>query len=156
MARHRYHVQLRWSDMDALRHVNNVQFLRFLEDARVQMLVEVGRRGLETELGVVVVRHEIDYRRPLLFRTAPVVVDTWVTKIGRTSYSVAYEVREEDADTVYAVAATTMVCVDLESGTPVPLDDGMRSALESFIDDGVVDGDARVAGIVADDPVARR
>ena len=33
MARHRYHVQLRWSDMDALRHVNNVQFLRFLEDS---------------------------------------------------------------------------------------------------------------------------
>lgn len=150
MARHRYHVQLRWSDMDALRHVNNVQFLRFLEDARVQMLVEVGRRGLETELGVVVVRHEIDYRRPLLFRAAPVVVDTWVTKIGRTSYSVAYEVREEDADIVYAVAATTMVCVDLESGVAVPLDDGMRSALESFSDDGLVDGDARVAGIVTE------
>ncbi len=66
MARHRYHVQLRWSDMDALRHVNNVQFLRFLEDARVQMMVEAGRRTLESELGVVVVRHEIDYRRPLL------------------------------------------------------------------------------------------
>jgi acyl-CoA thioester hydrolase len=155
VARHRYHVQLRWSDMDALRHVNNVQFLRFLEDARVQMLVEVGRRGLETELGAVVVRHEIDYRRPLLFRTAPVVVDTWVTRIGRTSYTVAYDVREEHADVVYAHAGTTMVCVDLESGVAVPLDDAMRTALETFYDDGIVDGDERVAGIVTE-PITRR
>jgi len=150
MARHRYHVQLRWSDMDALRHVNNVQFLRFLEDARVQMLVEVGRRSLENELDAVVVRHEIDYRKPLLFRSAPVVVDTWVTHIGRTSYTVTYDVREEDADVVYAHASTVVVMVDVDSGTPKPLDEQMRDALGLFVDDGLVDGDARVAEIVTD------
>lgn len=151
MARHRYRVQLRWSDMDALRHVNNVQFLRFLEDARVQMMVEAGRRTLESDLGVVVVRHEIDYRRPLLFRPEPVVVDTWVTRIGRTSYAVAYEIREEHGDVVYATAATVMVCVDLATGTPRPVDELMRTALEGFLDDGeIADGDAAVAGLVND------
>ncbi len=151
MARHRYHVQLRWSDMDALRHVNNVQFLRFLEDARVQMLIELGRRGLESELGAVVARHEIDYKRPLLFRTAPVVVDTWVTRIGRTSYSVAYDIREETGDIVYAHASTVIVVVDLESGAPRPLDEQMRTELARFLDDGALaDGDAAVAGKVTD------
>lgn len=151
MARHRYRVQLRWSDMDALRHVNNVQFLRFLEDARVQMMVEAGRRTLESDLGVVVVRHEIDYRRPLLFRPEPVVVDTWVTRIGRTSYAVAYEIREEHGDVVYATAATVMVCVDLVTGAPRPVDELMRAALEGFLDDGeIADGDAAVAGLVND------
>ena len=151
MPRHRYHVQLRWSDMDALRHVNNVQFLRFLEDARVQMMVEAGRRTLESELGVVVVRHEIDYRRPLLFRPEPVVVDTWVTHVGRTSYAVAYEVREAHDDVVYATASTVMVCVDLASGAPQPIDERMRGALEGFLDDGeIADGDAAVAGLVSD------
>ena len=151
MARHRYHVQLRWSDMDALRHVNNVQFLRFLEDARVQMLVEVGRRNLESELGAVVARHEIDYRRPLLFRAAPVVVDTWVTRIGRTSYTVSYEVREPDGDVVYATATTVMVMVDLPTGQARPIDARMRIALEQFLDDGALaDGDANVAGLVTE------
>ncbi|MFN8169214.1 MAG: thioesterase family protein [Candidatus Nanopelagicales bacterium] len=149
MARHRYRVQLRWSDMDALRHVNNVQFLRFLEDARVQMMVEAGRRGFESELHVVVVRHEIDYRRPLLFRTEPVVVDTWVTHVGRTSYAVAYEIREEHDDVVYATASTVMVCVDARDGRPQPLDEQLRTALEQFGDDGeIADGDASVAGLV--------
>ena len=156
MARHRYRVQLRWSDMDALRHVNNVQFLRFLEDARVQMMVEAGRRTLESELGVVVVRHEIDYRRPLLFRPEPVVVDTWVTRVGRTSYAVAYEIREPDDDVVYATASTVMVCVDLASGDPAPIDDRMRAALDSFLDDGEIsDGDAAVAGLVNDATMER-
>jgi acyl-CoA thioester hydrolase len=156
MARHRYRVQLRWSDMDALRHVNNVQFLRFLEDARVQMMVEAGRRTLESELGVVVVRHEIDYQRPLLFRPEPVVVDTWVTRIGRTSYAVAYEIREPDDDVVYATASTVMVCVDLASGDPAPIDDRMRAALDSFLDDGEIsDGDAAVAGLVNDATMER-
>jgi acyl-CoA thioester hydrolase len=151
MARHRYRVQLRWSDMDALRHVNNVQFLRFLEDARVQMMVEAGRRTLESDLGVVVVRHEIDYRRPLLFRPEPVVVDTWVTRIGRSSYAVAYEIREEHGDVVYATAATVMVCVELASGASRPIDESMRAALEGFLDDGeIADGDAAVAGLVND------
>ena len=35
MPRHRVLTPLRWSDMDAYGHVNNVQFLRLLEDARV-------------------------------------------------------------------------------------------------------------------------
>jgi acyl-CoA thioester hydrolase len=135
--------------MDALRHVNNVQFLRFLEDARVQMLIELGRRGLENDLGAVVARHEIDYRLPLLFRTEPVVVDTWVTRIGRTSYSVAYDIREPEADVVYAHASTVIVVIDLETGTPREVDHHMRVELAKFFDDGdVADGDAAVAGIV--------
>ena len=32
---YRVEVPLRWSDMDAYGHVNNVQYLRLLEDARV-------------------------------------------------------------------------------------------------------------------------
>jgi acyl-CoA thioester hydrolase len=149
MARHRYHVQLRWSDMDALRHVNNVQFLRFLEDARVQMLIEVGRRRLEKDLGAVVARHEIDYLRPLLFRPEPVVVDTWVTRIGRTSYTVAYDIREPEADVVYAHATTVVVLIDLTTGKARELDEQMRSELSRFLDDGAVsDGDASVAHLV--------
>ena len=57
-------VPLRWSDMDAYGHVNNVQFVRLLEDARVAMLVDWFPEGLEQlDRGIVVARHEIDYLR---------------------------------------------------------------------------------------------
>ena len=153
MARHVFLCPMRWSDMDAYGHVNNVVFVRYLEEARIDLLLTAagpaGRAMLDN--GVVVVRHEIDYLAPLLFRTEPVVVDTWVTHVGRTSYSVSYEVREGGDDTVYARAATVMVCVDLATGQPRPIDAEMRAALGQFVDDGAIaDGDARVADLVGD------
>ncbi|MFD8086272.1 acyl-CoA thioesterase, partial [Kitasatospora sp. NPDC059722] len=38
MARHIYACPLRWSDMDAFGHVNNVVFLRYLEEARIDFM----------------------------------------------------------------------------------------------------------------------
>lgn len=70
---YRVDVPLRWSDMDAYGHVNNVQFLRLLEDARVVAIREwfLGRPSMLDE-GIVVSRHAIEYRAPLTFRPAPV------------------------------------------------------------------------------------
>ena len=64
-------VPLRWSDMDAYGHVNNVQFLRLLEDARVTGFQDwFGRDKALLEEGVLVSRHEIEYIAPLTFRHA--------------------------------------------------------------------------------------
>ena len=96
MARHRSHVQLRWSDMDALRHVNNVQFLRFLEDARVADDGR-GRRGAASSTTCAsssyATRSTIGDRccsAPSRSSSTP-----GSTRVGRTSYALAYEVREE-------------------------------------------------------------
>ena len=55
-----------------------------------------------------------------------------------------------------ATAATVMVCVDLVTGAPRPVDELMRAALEGFLDDGEIsDGDAAVAGLVNDATMER-
>ncbi|MGH8826576.1 MAG: acyl-CoA thioesterase, partial [Jiangellaceae bacterium] len=87
MPRHVSYVPLRWADMDAFGHVNNVVYLRYLQEARVDMLfVHAPKHGAEQlASGVVVARHEIAYRAPLHFRAEPVRVDTWVTRVGNAS-----------------------------------------------------------------------
>jgi acyl-CoA thioester hydrolase len=137
MARHRYAVQLRWSDMDVQSHVNNVQYLRFLEDARIQMLVHLGRPGQMMETGQVTVRHEIDYVAPLLFRVTPILVDTWVERIGRTSYVLGYEILDHDG-TVFARARSVMVCFEPRSSSKADIDPHMRERLKGYFDDGDV------------------
>jgi acyl-CoA thioester hydrolase len=99
--------------MDAYGHVNNVAFLSYLEEARVDMLFVHARDSGAERLaeGVIVVRHEIDYRRPLAFRPEPVRIETWVTAITNSSFRLAYDVRDEE--TVYATAATTLAPFDL-------------------------------------------
>ena len=56
--RHRYECPLRWADLDLLGHVNNVVYVDYLQEARVDMLRTHAptRRADELAEGVVVVR----------------------------------------------------------------------------------------------------
>jgi acyl-CoA thioester hydrolase len=135
MARMRFPTPLRWSDMDAYGHVNNVVFLRLLEDARVMAFhghdSDDGGNLLDT--GVLVARHEIDYLAPLHWRPEPVAIDLWVTQVSGASFDMGYEVLDDDVDgrrVVYARAESTMVVYDLQAQRPRRLSDADRKRLE--------------------------
>ena len=129
----RVDVPLRWSDMDAYGHVNNVQFLRLLEDARVVGFREwIGQGPSILDGGVVVTRHAIEYRAPLTFRHAPVEVAMWVTGVSGAGFDLGYEVRDPASfgDTVYAVAETGLVLYDFAAARPRRLAPAERAALQ--------------------------
>jgi len=133
-------VPLRWSDMDAYGHVNNVQFLRLLEDARVIGFQEwFGQDRSLLNSGVVVARHEIEYLAPLDFRHAPISVDMWATKISGSSFTLAYEVRDPATfgSTLYARAETTLVPYDFSKASPRRLRPDERAVLEGVSGDSV-------------------
>ncbi len=138
--RYRVNVPLRWSDMDAYGHVNNVQFLRLLEDARVIGFEDwFGQDRSVLSEGVLVARHEIEYLAPLLFRVPPIVVEMWATTIGGAGFDLAYEVRDGRTateggatrdDTIYARAETTLVLYDFATSNPRRLDPSLRTVLQ--------------------------
>ncbi|MEE1785383.1 thioesterase family protein [Streptomyces sp. SP17BM10] len=144
MARHIYACPLRWSDMDAFGHVNNVVFLRYLEEARIDfMFTQAAAAGAgEFAGGSVVARHEIDYKRPLVHRPEPVTIETWVTKIGVASLTVAYEIKDTDEDgrdIVYVRASTVVVPYDLAEQRPRRISAVERQFLSRFTDEHGVD-----------------
>ena len=134
------HVSLRWSDMDAYAHINNVQFLRLLEDARVIAFRDWfdQDRSLLDE-GVLVSRHEIEYRRPLGFRHEPVEIQMWVSRVGGAGFDVAYIVTDPDAmgeagsRSVYAVAETELALYDFTSSSPRRMRPEERASLEEHV-----------------------
>ncbi|MEU1894389.1 acyl-CoA thioesterase [Streptomyces pristinaespiralis] len=137
MARHIYRCPLRWSDMDAFGHVNNVVFLRYLEEARIDFMFRLapGDGSPSFSGGSVVARHEIDYVRPLVHRHEPVFIESWVTKISAASLTIAYEVKEEDdPSTVYVRASTVVVPFNLESQRPRRISAEEKSFLEKYLD----------------------
>ncbi|MFC4049190.1 acyl-CoA thioesterase [Actinomadura syzygii] len=112
--RHVYEFNIRFGDIDSQGHVNNVKFLGYLEDARLEMFHgDPVRKGEKPVRGMVVSRHEIDYRLPLLPTVYPIRVETWVTEARAASFKLAYEVRDDD--NVYAEATSTMVAFDPET-----------------------------------------
>lgn len=133
-------VQLRWSDMDAFGHVNNVQFLRLLEIARISGLPQwFGDLQDAVHDGVMVARHEIEYDAPLEYRPEPVVVRMWVTRLGGSGFDVGYWIVDppEVGSTRYAVAATTMVLYDFAAARPRRMSPGEREALRAHLGEPV-------------------
>ncbi|MEV7284052.1 thioesterase family protein [Streptomyces sp. NPDC093252] len=128
--RHLYRCPLRWADMDAYGHVNNVVFLRYLEEARIDFLF---RPDKDFQQGSVVARHEIDYKRQLVHRHSPVDIELWVTQIRAASFTLTYEVK--DGDVLYVRASTVIVPYDFEAGRPRRITTEEREFLEGYRDD---------------------
>ncbi|MFC7997967.1 acyl-CoA thioesterase [Streptomyces rochei] len=127
--RHIYRCPLRWADMDAYGHVNNVVFLRYLEEARIDFLF---RPEKDFQQGSVVARHEIDYKRQLVHRHHPVDIELWVTEIRAAAFRLAYEVK--DGDEIYVRASTVIVPFDFEAQRPRRLTAEEREFLREYTD----------------------
>ncbi|MFE1071930.1 acyl-CoA thioesterase [Streptomyces sp. NPDC058783] len=127
--RHIYRCPLRWADMDAYGHVNNVVFLRYLEEARIDFLF---RPEKDFKQGSVVARHEIDYKRQLVHRHHPVDIELWVTEVRAASFTLTYEVK--DGDVVYVRASTVIVPFDFETQRPRRITADEREFLREYTD----------------------
>ena len=127
--RHLYRCPLRWADLDLLGHVNNVTYVDYLQEARVDMFRthSPGSRADDLAEGVVVVRHEVTYVSSLTFGSDPVSIECWVTEIRAASFTMAYEVFDEDAAgerTIYLRARTVLTPYVFATERPRRLHDG--------------------------------
>ena len=143
MARtHRYSVQIRWDDLDLFSHVNNVQYHAYLQEARVDLLFTHGEElgitgpGSMSE-GVVVAAASIDHLIPIEFPCAPVVVETWVSRIGGASFTLSYRMLDSaDENRVYARATSVLVPFDTTSHKSRRLTDTEREVLGGYLHEG--------------------
>jgi acyl-CoA thioester hydrolase len=128
--RHVYPVKVRFSDVDVYRHVNNVKYFEYFQEARIQYVMDLHRRG-ETWSDHVVARTDVDYRRPMLFRLEPYEVHSWVSDLGNRSFAISGEVRDPRADgEVLARCRVVMVAFDRETQRAADMAPDQRARLE--------------------------
>ena len=134
MPRQRVPVPMRWSDQDPFQHVNNSAFLTYLEQARVEIFFSDAKDEGVTTLseGVVVVRHEIDYKRPVIYSAQPLIVECWISQLRAASYRVDYLVY--DGDTLAVTANSLLATYDIQAARPRRITPEERSYLERFLD----------------------
>lgn len=136
-------VPLRWSDLDAQGHVNNAAIVDYLQEARVAFL----RSGPASDLldsGVVVVSHQVEYRRAIEYADAGVRVWLGVAGLGAARLTIAYDIFQEGE---LAVRARTLLCpFDFDAQRPMRIQpdhreffSGHRMDAEPFRDVGVPD-----------------
>ena len=136
--RHVYRCPLRWADMDMLGHVNNVTYVDYLQEARVDMFAKAApmRGGEDLAEGVVVVRHEVEFVAPLVYRREPVAVESWVTQVRGASFALDYEIFDEAADArrVYLRATSVLAPYVFADERPRRITPPEREVLERFLE----------------------
>mgnify|MGYP003956083083 CR=1 FL=1 len=116
-------VPVRWGDMDALRHVNNAQYFTYCETARIAYFEKIGLFHVaHKSLGPSLAMAQLNFRRQLHY-PATLVVEVSTTKIGRTSFTLQYVIRDQNqpAEAAASDGTSVVVWVDYSVGKPVPL-----------------------------------
>jgi acyl-CoA thioester hydrolase len=135
--RHRYECPMRWADLDQLGHVNNVVFVDYLQEARVDLLRAHGGGPRALADGLVVVRHEVTYLKPLTFDFRPVSIECWVTDIKAATFTMAYEIFHDEGEgdrLVYVRATTVLTPFVFAEERPRRITAEERAALEGHLE----------------------
>jgi acyl-CoA thioester hydrolase len=117
---------IRWGDMDAMGHVNNTLYFRYLEIVRIEWLHSLGGAPDPDGQGPVIVNTFCNFLRQLAY-PGDVLARHYVANPGRTSFEVYITLERTDQPGVlYATGGATTVWIDFPKQRPVPLPDWLR------------------------------
>jgi acyl-CoA thioester hydrolase len=123
---HQTLIPIRWGDMDAMGHVNNTVYFRYLEIVRLQWLYEVGGPPDPSGLGPVIVNAFCTFIRQLEF-PGEVLARHYVANPGRSSFDTYITLeRSDQPGVIYAEGGSTTVWTDFKAQKSVPLPDWLR------------------------------
>ncbi len=127
------HVErIRFGDLDAMRHLNNVVFLRYFETARIgyirELMPDHDPAHPEGAFGLIFAECQIHYRSPGQF-DEEVAVDLRVADVKRSSFKVEFRMRA--GERLLADGYGTLVGYDYEHQRATPLPEGLRERLSS-------------------------
>ncbi|MGH8273870.1 MAG: acyl-CoA thioesterase [Gammaproteobacteria bacterium] len=129
---HRYREIIRWGDMDSFGHVNNVQFFRYLEGARVAYSREVMGSYLRAAGESVILADQRCSFRAQLTWPGELDVYTRTAKVGRTSIHLAQLICRAGENETIATGEGVMVWFDFEAQQPAPLPEALRRRVVEY------------------------
>jgi acyl-CoA thioester hydrolase len=122
-------IPIRWGDMDAMGHVNNTVYFRFMEQARISWFgALVPEREAWKSTGIVIVNASCNYKRPITY-PGTVEIRLFVGEPGGSSVPTYYELRVDDDPVLYADGAAVVVFVDMKSQKPARIPGDIREKL---------------------------
>jgi acyl-CoA thioester hydrolase len=122
-------IAVRWGDMDAYGHVNNAMYMRYLEEARVQLLAEMGASMDGGGTDPVVINVGCTFFQPVVYPDT-LKINCYVKDPGRSSFMTLYEVfSASNPENPVSEGYAKVVWMDHHSGKSVPLPDEIRTKI---------------------------
>ena len=119
-------VPIRWGDMDAMGHVNNTLYFRYLETVRIEWMRGIGCQPDPKGQGPVIVNAFCNFYKQLEY-PGDVLVKMYVSDPGRTTFE-SWGTMElaDQPGVIYAAGGATTIWVDFPTQKAVTLPDWMR------------------------------
>jgi acyl-CoA thioester hydrolase len=113
-------------DIDGQNHVNNIVYLRWVQDIATAHWESLASAEAQTAIGWVVFRHEIDYKLPANLGDE-ILLRTWVGEASRLKFERFTEIRRKENNQLLAQARTLWVPIDSETGKPTRVSADVRA-----------------------------
>lgn len=123
-------IEVEAPDIDQLGHVNNVTYLRWVQDIAVAHWTAVASKEDQKKFLWVVLRHEIDYKQPALLGDE-LIVRTWVGEATRLKFERHTEFSRAKDNRLVAKARTVWCSVDATTGRPIEVSSEVRAAFST-------------------------
>jgi acyl-CoA thioester hydrolase len=122
-------IPIRWADMDYQRHVNNVMYFRYMEQARISWIDAMDVRNQEEGVGPVVINAFCSFLRQLHY-PGTVRARLSVAQFGRSSVMTFVDMyRADEPGVIYASGGAKLVWINYEQGKSTPLPDLVRQRM---------------------------
>lgn len=129
--RHYIELPVRWGDMDALGHVNNVEYLRYLESGRIAYMETVQPAQLPPDQHMVLADIQCRFVRQLNY-PATVEVLTRIDRLGGRSMRFRAAIFEQGEDNPAATAHGVLVWYDFANQRSAALPRALRAAILDY------------------------
>jgi acyl-CoA thioester hydrolase len=124
---HTERIPIRWGDMDAMGHVNNTAYFRYMEQARISWFdALVPHAEAWKSTGIVIVNASCNFKKPINY-PGLVEVRVFAGPAGGSSVPTFYELRVEQE--LYADGAAMVVFIDMRRQKPIRIPDSIRSRI---------------------------
>ncbi|TDK32779.1 acyl-CoA thioesterase [Luteimonas terrae] len=123
-------IELRWRDLDAFNHVNNSNFMTYLEEARIRWFDTVGEAWVTDETAPLLAAVQMNYKVPIPY-PSKIVVELLVDRLGNSSVTIGHRIVSEDGATLHADGHVVMVWIDRRTGRPTALPESVRAKAQA-------------------------
>ena len=115
------------NDIDVQKHVNNVAYVRWIQDVAVAHWLSIGSEEIRAKYTWVVLRHEIDYKKQA-FENEEIVVKTWVGEPTRISWERFTEIKR--GEDLLVKARSVWCLIDCETSKPARITSELKELFQ--------------------------
>ena len=119
-------IQVKPEDIDDLNHVNNVVYLRYVQDVASAHWEKISPHNFRNNFSWVVLRHEIDYKSAAVLGDE-IIAETWVSSCDGPRSDRHVELYHAITKKLLVKAKTTWVLLDAETKRPKKIEQEIQS-----------------------------